>query len=69
MTTRDPGNVMWVEACALIERAERLQREFFRPAVRRAAWEPPVDVFEDEREVLIVAVLPGVGRDDLEVHV
>jgi HSP20 family protein len=71
MTTSDPGNVMWAEACALIERAERLHRQFFQPPgpeTRSATWAPPVDIFENEREVLIVAVLPGVAREDLEVY-
>ena len=62
----DPGAVMWAEACALVERAERLHRQFFQPTPR-AAWAPPDDVFESDREVLIVAALPGIARDDLEV--
>jgi hypothetical protein len=48
---------MWAEACAMIERAEQLHRQFFQPgvaAVSRASWEPPVDIFESERDVLIV---------------
>ena len=41
----------------MLARAERLHREFFRPirAVSRlAAWEPPVDILETEREVLVL---------------
>jgi len=72
MSDRDLGDMMWAEACALIERAERLHRRFFSPsasAAQHASWEPPVDMFENEREVLVVAVLPGVAREDLEVYV
>ena len=58
MRRTDPSDWMWTEACDLIEQAERMHRRFFRlnatgPA--HAAWEPPVDLFEDEHEVIIVA--------------
>jgi HSP20 family protein len=61
---------MWAEACAMIERAEQLHRQFFQPGVAassRASWEPPVDVFESERELLIVVALPGVETPDVEI--
>jgi HSP20 family molecular chaperone IbpA len=57
---------MWAEACDLLERSERLRRHFFRPAPI-AAWEPPVDVFETEREVWIVVALPGVSAGDVKI--
>lgn len=61
---------MWAEACELLDRAERLQRQFFRPggAVARAAWEPPVDVFETAAALWIVVALPGVGEEQIEVR-
>lgn len=68
----DPRNWMWAEACALIEQAERLQRHAFQPGMadaRQPSWEPPVDVFESGREILIVAALPGVEAEDLEVSI
>jgi HSP20 family molecular chaperone IbpA len=68
MPTRDPAIWMWAEACEILDRAERLQRQFFRPA-RRAAWEPPVDVFETERDILIVVALPGVASDQIELGI
>src|SRR5215475_3188786 len=70
MTAADPRNWMWAEACAMIERAEQLHRQFFRPGLARAPaanWEPPVDVFESERELLIVVALPGVESQDIEI--
>lgn len=42
----------------------------FRPggAVARAAWEPPVDVFETAAALWIVVALPGVGEEQIEVR-
>lgn len=62
-----PADWMWAEALELVERAERMQRQFFRPARSVATWEPPVDVFEGEGELVIVVALPGVGAEDVEV--
>jgi len=69
MMNRDlPRDWMWSEACEMLARAERLHRDFFTP-VRSAtvpAWEPPVDVLETEREVLVLVALPGVNPDHVE---
>lgn len=61
---------MWAQACDLIEQAERMHGQFFRLAASpraHAVWEPPVDVFEDERELVVVVALPGVAADRVEV--
>jgi len=52
----------------MLVRAERLHRELFRPASGRSVptWEPPVDVLETEREVLVLVALPGVEPDEVE---
>jgi HSP20 family protein len=63
---------MWSEACAMLMRAERLHREFFRPAGSVSmlpVWEPPVDILETEREVLVLVALPGVGPDRVEAAI
>lgn len=62
MSRDHPAIWMWAEACDLLERAERLQRQFFQPASpgRRCAWLAPVDVYETEGEVVVVVALPGV---------
>ena len=60
---------MWAEACEMLARAERLHRQFFQPARGRAqtpTWEPPADVVETDREVLILVALPGVDPDRIE---
>jgi HSP20 family molecular chaperone IbpA len=61
---------MWAEACHMLEQAERLHRQFFklgRPRGARTAWEPPVNVFEDEETFVIMVALPGVPPDCVEV--
>jgi HSP20 family protein len=71
MRSRDPGAWMWAEACELLDRAERLHRQFFVPrgAQRQPTWEPPVDMLESEQELSICVALPGVGKEQLEVLV
>ncbi len=69
---RDPKHQMWAEACALLKQAEQLHRQFFEPsreATRLARWEPPVDVFETEGEVFIIAALPGVEPEAVRVEI
>lgn len=63
---RDPKNQMFAEACALLKQAEQLHRQFFEPSrgnARAARWEPPIDVFETEAELMIIAALPGVAPE------
>jgi HSP20 family protein len=63
---------MWAEACELLDRAERLHRQFFVPhraRGRQPTWEPPVDLLETEEELWIVVALPGVAKDQLDVLV
>lgn len=65
----DPRARMWAEACELLEQAERLQRQFFRPAgeALRPAWEPPVDIFETDEDLWISVALPGVEPEDVRI--
>ena len=62
---------MWAEACQVLERAERLQRQFFRLAVsptHRPGWEPPVDVFETGTDLWVLVALPGVDPEQVDVR-
>ena len=66
----DPRSWMWPEALAMLARAERMRRDVFalRPAAR-PAWEPPVDVLETDKEVLIFVALPGVAPEQVEAAI
>src|SRR5882762_6322691 len=66
MRSHEPALWMWVEACELLDRAEGLRRHFFRPG-HSGAWEPPVDMFETQRELWIMVALPGVGIEQIGV--
>lgn len=69
MTRGDPRDWMWSEALQMLAQAERLHQQVFKPQTAgrlRPCWEPPVDVLETEREVLILAALPGVDVQKVE---
>ncbi len=61
MNSRDLSRFMFSEALSLLDRADRLHRQFFRPAAARVpTWEPPVDVVETEGQLRVTLALPGV---------
>jgi HSP20 family molecular chaperone IbpA len=67
-----PRDWMWSEAFAMLARVDRLHREFFRPvgsASHPPAWEPPVDILETVREVLVFVALPGVDTAQVEAAI
>ena len=70
MSTKDPVNWMLSEAIDSLARAERLRQQFFslqsRAGCREPSWEPPIDVLETDREILIFVALPGVDPDQVE---
>lgn len=60
---------MLAEAVDLLHTADRLQRQFFqigRPGPS-PCWEPPVDMYLDERELILLIALPGVAPERFEV--
>jgi HSP20 family molecular chaperone IbpA len=72
MTQRDPANWMLAEAIEALSRAERLHRQFFQlhsADARTPSWEPPIDILETEREVLVLVALPGVDPERVEATI
>jgi HSP20 family molecular chaperone IbpA len=68
MSANQSRDWMWAEACELLDRAERLHRQFFQPMPARSAqWQPPVDIFETERALWIMVALPGVVPEQVEM--
>jgi HSP20 family protein len=66
----NPSDRMWAHACDLLAQAERMHQQFFRMASSapvQAAWEPPIDILEDEREVVILIAMPGVPAERVQV--
>jgi HSP20 family protein len=69
MKSRDLSRLMWSEALSLLEQADRLHRQFCRPAAAEApAWEPPVDVLETADAVRVHVALPGAAADSVVVE-
>jgi HSP20 family molecular chaperone IbpA len=66
----DPTEWMWAHACELMAQADRMHQQFFRlgaPARTKVSWEPPADIVEDDREVVVVVAMPGVPADRVKV--
>ncbi len=62
---------MWVEAREVLDRTERLQRQFLRylgPGTDGALWEPPVDIVETSDGLVVLFALPGVAAEQIEVR-
>lgn len=59
-----------MEAFVLALRADRLQHQFFRYAIRPAApaWEPPVDILEVDGALEVTLALPGVRAERIELR-
>ena len=55
----------------MLDRADRLHRQFFRPAMlyaRKMAWEPPVDIYETDSDITITVALPGVEAVQISIE-
>lgn len=58
---------MWSEALSMLDRAERLQRQFFQHDA--VAWAPPVDITETAEHLRVQVALPGVAAKSITVSV
>lgn len=60
---------MWTEALEMLARAERMHGQYFRlasSARNMPSWEPPIDIYETERAVVVLVSLPGVDENDVQ---
>ncbi|VTZ22606.1 Heat-shock protein Hsp20 [Methylocella tundrae] len=72
MKNPDARAWMWSDAVDMLARADRLHRQLFQLASsqsRKSSWEPPVDVVETDREVIVLAALPGVDPQNIKVAI
>lgn len=62
---------MWAEALELLDRAERLHRQFFQTTESAAgpSWEPPVDLLETDDGLTALIALPGVPPGQIQIRV
>jgi HSP20 family molecular chaperone IbpA len=62
---------MWAAALELLDRAQRLRRQFFQTSESAAgpAWEPPVDLLETTEGLTLLVALPGVPPDHIRVTI
>ncbi len=68
MNSRELSRLMWSEALSLLEQADRLQRQFFRPAEATVpTWEPPIDVVETANHLRVTVALPGVAAETISL--
>jgi HSP20 family molecular chaperone IbpA len=77
MAGKDWEIVMWRRANDLLQQAERIHRNFLQAAAgaryrstpgRTPSWEPPVNVVETDASMWVIAALPGVARERMEVR-
>jgi HSP20 family molecular chaperone IbpA len=70
MASRDPASRFLDEALDMLREADRMQRQFFSLALGRSGpcWEPPIDIVEDARALVVRVALPGVAASDVEVR-
>jgi HSP20 family protein len=77
MASQDWDIVIWQRANALLQQAERIQRNFLQIAVRShyrtvqgrsTCWEPPINVVETDETLWVIVAIPGVKSDRVEVR-
>ena len=78
MAGNDWDIVIWRRANDLLQQAERIHRNFLQVAAsarfratqgRTPSWEPPVNVVETEDSLWVIAALPGVSTDRMDVRI
>jgi HSP20 family protein len=70
MAFGDPRLEFIEDALSLMREADRVHRRFFTVALGRtgSCWEPPVDIIERGKALVVRVALPGVAPDEIDVH-
>ena len=77
MASGDWDIVMWQRASDLFQQVERIHRNFLQVAAgvqyrslhgKSAAWEPSMNVVETDESLWVIAALPGVAADRVNVR-
>ncbi len=70
MPLRPSGSGILAEALELLQEADRINRRFFTVSLGREApaWQPPIDIVERGRTLVVQVALPGVALDSLDVR-
>jgi HSP20 family protein len=77
MAAQDWDFFLWRQASDLLQQAERIHKNFLQLAVgaqyrsfhrRGATWAPPVNVVETDESLWVMAAIPGVAADRVDVR-
>jgi HSP20 family protein len=77
MAAQDWDFLFWRQASDLLQQAERIHKNFLQLAVgahyrsfqrRSAFWSPPVNVVETDESLWVMAAIPGVAADRVDVR-
>jgi len=76
MATRDWESWMWQQAQDLLSEAERIRWSFMEsaaaartdPLYGHPSWGPPLNVIETEEAFWVLASLPGVDGEEIEIR-
>jgi HSP20 family protein len=77
MSERDWDILIWHRASDLLQRAERIHRNFLQIAAgahyrtshgRTPSWEPPVNIVETDESLWVISALAGVAADRVNVR-
>lgn len=77
MPKRDWESWMWHQAEDLLHQAEKIRWSFLEAAAQARSdpllghpnWGPPVNVIETEEALWIIAALPGVEAEEVEIRI
>src|SRR5574341_1599176 len=77
MAANDWDFIVWQRANDLLQQAERIHRNFLQVAAgaryrvshgRTPCWEPPVNVVETDESLWVIAAVPGVAANRMDVR-